>query len=111
MILPKGTLVVVRKDERGSDGRAINQENRYILDYNTTSERYKVTNSDQWWYPLQFEKIELPNIEGKKSPEELNDYESYLLPSGSILTKVPTGHVMTSSSGHQLFIPQQQGLI
>ena len=111
MILPKGTLVVVRKDERGSNGRTTNQENKYILDYNPAFERYRITNSDQWWYSLQFEKIELPNIEGKKSPEELNNYESYLLPSGSTLTKVPAGHIMTSTSGHQLFIPQQQGLI
>ena len=111
MILPKGTLVVVRKDERGSDGRAINQENRYILEYNPTFERYRITNSDQWWYPLQFQEVELPNIQGKKPPQELNDYESCLLPSGSTLTKVPTGHIMTSMSGHQLFIPQPQGLI
>ena len=42
--------------------------------------------------------------------QELNIFESYVIPisrlKGASITKVPNGYVMTSHSGHQLFIKE-----
>lgn len=103
-MIPIGSRILVKQGERGSSDLTYpTQENEIITRFDKGY--YYFSGSSQGWKEEQLIILSTPPSATK--PEELNDYESCLLPSGSTLTKVPTGHVMTSSSGHQLFIPQQ----
>lgn len=107
-MIPIGAKIEVKFKEKGSDSCIyLCKSDETIVSFD--GEYYRFSGSNQGWKEEQLIVLSTPPSTTK--PEELGDYESCLLSSGSTLTKVPTGHIMTSSSGHQLFIPQQQELV
>ena len=85
----------------------------------TGSSSYSVGEKKDSWYPYtdktvwkdcSAERLRDNTESLKGSPETLDLFESLTLSNGfykeSTITKVPNGYVMTSHSGHQLFIKE-----
>ena len=85
----------------------------------TGSSSYSVGDKRDTWYPYtdkvvwkdcSAERLRDNTESLKGSPETLDLFESLTLSNGfykeSTITKVPNGYVMTSHSGHQIFIKE-----
>ena len=110
-----GTFPIYRKGkESGIVIKFMDLKEGYVLKQGTSSYQVGSFHSDwnpythECWEPYDYESN--PILIKEITPENMELFTTIRLEgiSSSTLTKVPNGYVMTSSSGHQVFIKDSQ---